>query len=967
VKRIALQLRGADDVDYAAWPVTQGIPFGDGNLESGTPVRVVDERGRPIPTQTRCLATWNADRRYVKWLLVDFQADMPAGQTRQLSLEAGPDAEPPAGPEPVTVTRNDRLGGEGFTINTGPLELDLFQSRFHLETADDRNPIRRCSIRNGGGWHDVFAAASAPFLYMADQHGNACESRGPGPPARVTLEEVGPLRATLRVNGHHALPQGQRFCPYLLRLHLFAGKREIRIHHTFIYDQEPPRIQLAAIGMKLGLDLGEVTRMAIGGSEAVHASGPTDPIEYVQTSDRAYHVTTRGRRTGEGTRPSGWGALHGTRGSAIAVIKDAWQEYPKGLSIDPGGIDVQVWPRHHDEPLAFTTPFVEEAISLSGVGRDEQQIRRRLAERPHAPINLKSWDPQTADDLVWIEQTVEKLAPGRPISHCDTGLLNGVGAAKTTQIWLRFSHDTIEDAEAQRYAEAVQNPPIAPADPAHTCVTGALGHFYHAGDPRFVEVDTGLADAHQMVAIEPVERCRLYGMMQYGNLACSHAPGPGVSYGHYRQRAPDKALRYVGTFNNEAYDMIMGLWGTFVHSGRRDHYLAAQRYSRCVADVCFIHADPHHADWVGLMHYHNGHHWSGGPSPSHSLISGIMADYYFSGDERLLEVARENADWAVRFQEPCGVLSNREAALHREFTGPLWSVMEVYQATWQQRYGDLARRSLNWFLRTLPEPGRYPISVYTRGEMGDEAVVDPAVAAHECKGHPREIYPLFEIGQRLFDSQTLRDHIVAEADSIVWHEMVDRYIHRDEARRDHVTGTRFWPVDPDRDDWYWMHAGRVWGTYRSAAGLVCLAYDLTQDPVYAAYAKHFLEHSFQRQMRKMRRFAFFDFSHAWYGSGIPRLMRTVASAMDRDPVAVIEAQAAWMHRRAELGHPIYTGPGVNLEKDRMEASGIICSRPSIALKCDARPVSRKPQVNLGRLGVEDHPTVDDGSSDRRRG
>ncbi|MAE62792.1 MAG: hypothetical protein CMJ18_00850, partial [Phycisphaeraceae bacterium] len=267
--------------------------------------------------------------------------------------------------------------------------------------------------------------------------------------------------------------------------------------------------------------------------------------------------------------------------------------------------------------------------------------------------------------------------------------------------------------------------------------------------------------------------------------------------------------------------------------------------------------------------------------------------------------------------------------------------------------GSLARRSLNWFLRALQVPGEYPSSVYTRGDVGDEAVVDPG-GPHQCKVHPREVYPLFEIGQRLFDSQSIRAHIIAEADSIIWHEMVDRYIHRDQARRDQLPGTRFWAVDETNDDWYWMDAGRVFGTYRSAAGLVCLAYDLTGDPVYAAYAKHFVEHAFLRQMTKMRRFAFYDFSHAWYGSGISRLMRIAADAMDRDPDGLAMAESAWLERRAAMGNPVYLGPGVDLSKDHMEASGIISSRPPIALPSDAKPWKPPPQTSLGRLSTEDH-------------
>ena len=85
-------------MDLPAWPVTQGIPFADNTLRCGTPVRVVDAEGRVLPSQSRCLATWREDRQFVKWLLVDFQADIRAGRSSDVFIEHGPGLKP--GPPP---------------------------------------------------------------------------------------------------------------------------------------------------------------------------------------------------------------------------------------------------------------------------------------------------------------------------------------------------------------------------------------------------------------------------------------------------------------------------------------------------------------------------------------------------------------------------------------------------------------------------------------------------------------------------------------------------------------------------------------------------------------------------------------------------------------------------------------------------------------------------------------------------
>lgn len=932
-----MRVSGGRGVAYEAWPVTQGVPFADGELERGAGVVVVDEGGKPLPTQTRCLATWNKDLKCVKWLLVDFQAELPADRERTLFLQRSADASP-APAQPVRVDRQENV----TIVDTGALRVTLRSRHPYYQSPAERDFLARCEIRTESGWRDVLCGERGFFLYMKDQHGNLYDTCTAGPRALVTVEEAGPLRACIRIDGWHAAQDGAHFCPFILRLHFFAGRSEVRVHHTFIFDQEAHTVELSAIGIRLRPQIGEFRRAAIGGEARVHAVTKPGKLRLLQSTDREYAVS--GGAKGRGARSAGWATLSGAEGSVTASVRDHWQEYPKGFAIATDSLDVQIWPETHAEPLRFTTPFEEQAILFRNT-RDESQVQRLLAERPTAPLNLKSLGINTEEDFQWVERIIEKYAQGRTITHNDTGCDNGVGAAKTTEVWLRFSATSADDAGAQAMNAAVQEPLIAPADAAHTCATRALGHYFHAGDPRFEKVDAGLDDILRVVAVEPIEKCRLYGMMRYGNMVCSHAPGPSFAYVHYKDTDPERALRYVGPYNNESNDQIGAVWGNFVRTGRRDHYFLAQRYSRNVADVGSIHAHPGDPDTVGLMHYHNCHQWSGGGSPSHTLASGLLMDYFFTGNQRLLDVAREYADWVVRTQEPCGIVSCRYGVLHREFTGPLWNLMEVYEATWEEKYGELARRTLNWFLRTLPEPGNYPVSIYTRGDRGDEAVVE---APGGCTGHARDLYSLFMAAHRLFGSRALREHILAEVDHYVWEDLTDNFVTAEAARRKLTPRSKFWAVD---DRFYWTQ----WGAGAESPRLLCMAYEMTGDPVYAAYAKDKLMGAFVRQAERVRRYGDFRFTWICFGSIISGLMRTVADAMEKDPAGLARAEQEWRRKRAELGLPVYDGPGIDFSRDRMDANGNITNRPPASLPCEAPPRPRDPVTNLGRLSLEDHP------------
>ena len=78
---------------------------------------------------------------------------------------------------------------------------------------------------------------------------------------------------------------------------------------------------------------------------------------------------------------------------------------------------------------------------------------------------------------------------------------------------------------------------------------------------------------------------------------------------------------------------------------------------------------------------------------------------------------------------------------------------------------ELQHPYLNWFLPALPGPGGYHSNLFTRGTLGEEAVVGPAEGP---LGHARDLYVIYEIALRLFDSETLREHVLAEADYYLW-------------------------------------------------------------------------------------------------------------------------------------------------------------------------------------------------------
>jgi len=894
IQRIPVKLHGAAGVRYSDnESLTFGVPFADRVLPEGALVHAVTGDGRSIPIQTDCMATWHKDLRFVKWLLVDMQADA-VGDGETVWLEYPPAVETPAlqtargermssaadSPTPaITTTEANGL----LTVDTGVLRLKLRTSFELWRHRECDSPIAGCQVKVADGWREVLHGDGI-LLYMKDQHGNLYTSRGVSPAPRVTVEEKGPLRVCVRIDGHLTSSQGIRFCPYRLRIHLYAGKMDLRVFHTFVFDQDPTRVELAAIGMKVMTHPGDRAVAAVGGEgQSAHWSRnswhrrpqaesschdntrkplPEAGLSLLQTDDLHYAAQLNGVPFGVGGKAAGWAALGGSESSVVAVTRDFWQEYPKGFKIERDSLDVRIWPEDHAQPLSFLTPLCEPSINFHDT-RDEEEVKRLLVENPTAPLWLSTFHARTEDEFRWVETMVNRHAQGRVASYNDVGTDNGIGAAKTTEVLLRFFDGPVANTAAASAAKMVQDPLAAVVDPTYLCGTGAVEHMLPAGDPRFADADAAMDDGHfEFCIMDPVERCRLYGMMRYGNLINNHGNSPDFLHHFYKDTEPHKILRFFGVYNNEARDHILVLWCHFLRTGNPKYLRPAQLAARATADVGFVHACPDDSDRIGVVHYHNLHVWSGVLCRSHSIVGGIMMDYYMTGNRRSLDVAIEAADQVVRVQNPAGILNCFYGnSLNREYVGPLSILLEAFQATWQERYGALAERSLAWLLRVARKPGHLPKDVYTVGPRGDEAIVsEQGLPAGTCGNH----YNMYASALRLFPSRELKAFLVANADYWLW-----------EVPR----------------------AGHFNLTYDST--VLCLAYDITGDPAYAARAMDLLSRykaaKPEAQAKTIRNFVQYLMSGV-----LPRLMKTVALAMDRNPQVFAEQERSWRAQRDKL-------------------------------------------------------------------
>ena len=76
MQRIALTVQEEVGFERRAWPVTRGVPLPRGVAAEPEALWLADAQGQGVSLQSHPLSRWPDGS--IKWVLVDFQADVPA-------------------------------------------------------------------------------------------------------------------------------------------------------------------------------------------------------------------------------------------------------------------------------------------------------------------------------------------------------------------------------------------------------------------------------------------------------------------------------------------------------------------------------------------------------------------------------------------------------------------------------------------------------------------------------------------------------------------------------------------------------------------------------------------------------------------------------------------------------------------------------------------------------------------------
>ena len=635
--------------EWQSFPATFGVPFPHATLDSADHVRLVDRNGKEVPSQITATSSWNADRRDVRWLMVDFLASSTMDKGGEYRVEFGRNVKRSPVTQRVKVTET----GEVVAVDTGPLRLVIDKRKATILREVLRQGVQVIAGQDGG-----------TFLQNQDRK-LFCSAWDREPP-KISVEETGPVRAVVRQQGWYTAKDGERLCRYDIRIHMFAGQQFVRVLHTWVLTHDSRKVRFGDISIRFPLQ-GGVKRFAFGVDDAYESSpfegnfGNSERVSLVQEDfDRFAIRDWQGEKASvlkTGKRSGGWAMANTGQHSVLVHLRDLWQHYPAELEIARDSFAVHFWPEH-----GFSFKFRERPASY-GVHR-----------WPYTDGPFMDLQPRE-----YVEQVLMK--DKEKIHGYDR--INALGMSKTQEVWLDFGLPSRTAAQAQESAHKYEQPLAARADPQWIADARVFRPFRAADSKTFPAIEEKIRARWESNSYLQ-DRSHDYGWLHYGDRHSQSYPyGPAAKFGSVH--------RYWLVSD---YRCGMEPWLLWARSGERLYFQWAEMLSRHVMDVDIIHwtgDDVGPPRRKGQFYPMSFAHYCSRPT-SMSLhndpIGFNMMYYYLTGYRRALDVLLASGE---RELDSDLALSN----MHRGHAVTGHNQLDMYRITWDERYWENAFKAIN--------------------------------------------------------------------------------------------------------------------------------------------------------------------------------------------------------------------------------------------------------------------------------
>ncbi len=516
---------------------------------------------------------------------------------------------------------------------------------------------------------------------------------------RVTIEQSGPVRAVVKIEGQHVAARGSRaWLPFIVRFYFYAGQQAVRMVHTVMFDGEEQRDFIRGLGVVFDVPLREQIH-----NRHVRFSGENDgvwaePIEPMvgrggrfvadpKTGADVYPAQLAGQRVPDRDH-------YNARGQGLLADWAVWDDF-KLVQPNADGFTIQkrtnpqsVWLQAAAGRRSSGTVFVGDvsgglAVSLKNFWQSyPSSLEVRHAASGAAELRVWLWSP---DGPAMDMRHYDTRAHGLDAVYEDVqpGFSTAVGVARTSELTLFPTSDVPARETTAKLAQIGKAPPVLVCTPQYLHDAGAFGTWglEDHSTPVKDAIEQRLAATLNFYLTQP-EQQHWYGFWDFGD----------VMHSYDEQRHEWRYDLGGMAWANSELGPDMWLWYSFLRTGRADVFRMAEAMTRHTGEVdCY-----HLGRFAGLGSRHNVRHWGCGAKEARISQAAYRRFYYYlTTDERVGDVMREmlNADFKTVDYDPMRLAqpitdAERKIAPTRVRLGPDWLAFLGNWMTEWERTGD---------------------------------------------------------------------------------------------------------------------------------------------------------------------------------------------------------------------------------------------------------------------------------------
>jgi len=653
----------------ASW----GIPWPQGKIQKDQQFALTNSKGEKIPVQSWVMAYWPDGS--IKWTGHSSVVNRSTENFRITPLENGSRVQEENRVE-VNENKNDYIVETGAVNCVIPKKGKNIIEEIEIDGRVVAETGKLISILQAGPEDAISSSPNKEKLI--------------GRIEKVTVEQEGPVRSVIQIEGVHTdETRDIELFPFEVRLYFYAGSKNIRMVHNFIYDGDKKEDFIDGIGIKFSVPFREELHnrhVRFSGQEEGLWAEPVKPLfgrRKIEYKDRnIYKEQVAGKRVPDKEE-------YNQKGQYLISEWPAWDAYrlyqnsADGFMIKKRTNPNSTWIDAGAGTRSSGLGFVGDVSGGLAIGLKNfwesypSTIEIENARDESADLKMWFWSPKhSAMDLRHYDTTAHSLEAS--YEDVQEGLSTPKGIARTNELMLAPTGQVPSDSRIVQKAHIGSQTPQLVCKPQYYHNVNVFGEWSlpDRSTPvkRWLEnkLTTGLEFYK-----DQIEQRNWYGFWDYGDVMHSYDP---VRH----------SWKYdMGGFawaNTELMPNVW-LWYSFLRTGNEDYFKMAEAMTRHCSEVDVYHK----GKLKGLGSRHNVVHWGCGSKEVRISQSYPKRFYhYITTDERTGDLMKQQrrVDTTMTKWDPLRKYAPEiDYPTHIRF-GPDWLALVGNWMTAWERTGD---------------------------------------------------------------------------------------------------------------------------------------------------------------------------------------------------------------------------------------------------------------------------------------